>query len=114
MRDVDVVFHAAALKHVELSEYNPFEAVKTNVLGAQHVIKSALHTGVETVVNVSTDKASMPVSVMGATKLLTKRLFNAGNVCSGRKGTWYASATCSTQPGRSCACSDGRSRRGDR
>jgi len=91
MRDVDIVFHAAALKHVELSEFNPFEAVKTNVLGAQHVIKSALHTGVEAVVNVSTDKASMPVSVMGATKLLTERLFSAGNVYSGRGGTRYAS-----------------------
>jgi FlaA1/EpsC-like NDP-sugar epimerase len=67
MRDVDIVFHAAALKHVELSEYNPFEAVKTNVLGAQHVIKSALHMGVEIVLNMRTDKASMPVAVMGAT-----------------------------------------------
>ena len=84
------------------------------MLGAQHVIKSALHTGVETIVNVSTDKASMPVLVMGATKLLTERLFNAGNVYSGRKGTWYASATCSIQPGRSRACSTDRSQRGDR
>ena len=91
MQDVDVVFHAAALKHVELSEYNPFEAVKTNVLGAQNVIRSALRADVETVINVSTDKASMPVSVMGATKLLTERLFSAGNVYSGLGGTRYAS-----------------------
>ncbi|PNW65450.1 UNVERIFIED_CONTAM: hypothetical protein BEN50_22900, partial [Euhalothece sp. KZN 001] len=91
MREVDIVFHAAALKHVELSEYNPFEVVKTNVLGAQNVIRSALRADVETVINVSTDKASMPVSVMGATKLLTERLFSAGNVYSGRGGTRYAS-----------------------
>jgi len=67
MADVDIVIHAAAMKHVDVVEYNPIEAVKTNVLGTQHVINSALHMGVEIVLNMSTDKASMPVSVMGAT-----------------------------------------------
>jgi UDP-N-acetylglucosamine 4,6-dehydratase len=78
MEGVEVVFHAAALKHVPACEYNPFEAVQTNVLGTQHVIEAALDAGtVETVVGISTDKASAPTNTMGATKLLAERLMTA-------------------------------------
>ncbi len=75
MEDIDIVFHAAALKHVPLCEYNPLEAVKTNVIGTQNVIEVALDSGtVERVINISTDKAVNPSTTMGATKLLTEKL----------------------------------------
>jgi len=78
MEGVQVVFHAAALKHVPSCEYNPFEAVQTNVLGTQHVIEAALDAGsVKTVVGISTDKATAPTNTMGATKLLAERLMTA-------------------------------------
>ncbi len=78
MEGAEVVFHAAALKHVPSCEYNPFEAVQTNVLGTQHVIEAALDAGtVKTVVGISTDKASAPTNTMGATKLLAERLMTA-------------------------------------
>jgi len=79
MEGADIVFHAAALKHVFLSEYNPFDVVKTNVIGTQNVIQAAIYSGVEKVVNVSTDKAANPANVMGATKLLTERLITSAN-----------------------------------
>lgn len=72
--DIDFIFHAAALKHVPLCEYNPFEAVKTNVLGTQNVIEVAREEGVEKVISISTDKSVNPINVMGATKLLSERL----------------------------------------
>ena len=75
MEDVDIVFHAAALKHVPIIEYNPFEAIKTNVLGSQNVIDACLHENVETVVCVGTDKAVSPLNTYGATKLLMEKLF---------------------------------------
>jgi UDP-N-acetylglucosamine 4,6-dehydratase/UDP-glucose 4-epimerase len=75
MEDVDIVFHAAALKHVPVVEYNPFEAIKTNVLGSQNVIDACLHENVETVVCVGTDKAVSPLNTYGATKLLMEKLF---------------------------------------
>ena len=75
MEDVDVVFHAAALKHVPIVEYNPFEAIKTNVLGSQNVIDACLHENVGTVVCVGTDKAVSPLNTYGATKLLMEKLF---------------------------------------
>jgi len=74
MKGVDIVFHAAALKHVPLCEYNPFEAVKTNVLGTQNVIEAARESDVGRFIFISTDKAVGPVNVMGATKLLSERL----------------------------------------
>jgi len=86
---IDVVFHAAALKHVELTEYNPFEAVRTNVQGTQNLVRMAVEEEVDSFVNVSTDKASNPVSVMGATKLLSERLVIAANAYKGSKDTRF-------------------------
>ncbi len=73
--DIDIVFHAAALKHVPLIEYNPFEAIKTNVIGTQNVIDACLHENVEIAVGVGTDKAVSPLNTYGATKLLMEKLF---------------------------------------
>jgi len=73
--DVDLVFHAAALKHVPVIEYNPFEAIKTNVIGSQNVIDACLHENVEIAVGVGTDKAVSPLNTYGATKLLMEKLF---------------------------------------
>lgn len=89
LEGVDVVFHAAALKHVELNEYNPFEAVQTNVQGTQNLIRVALEEEVESFVGVSTDKASNPTSVMGATKLLSERLIIAANTYKGSRETRF-------------------------
>jgi len=88
LKDIDVVFHAAALKQVPSCEYNPFEAVKTNVLGTQNVIEAALEAGVSRVIAVSTDKAINPTSTMGATKLLAERLIATANSWVG--GTVFA------------------------
>ena len=74
VENIHFVFHAAALKHVALCEYNPFEAVKTNVLGTQNVIDMAMAENVERLITISTDKAVSPINVMGATKLLAERL----------------------------------------
>lgn len=89
MEDIDVVFHAAALKHVGLNEYNPFEAVQTNVQGTQNLIRAALEEEIESFVNISTDKASNPVTVMGATKLLSERLVIAANTYKGTRDTRF-------------------------
>jgi FlaA1/EpsC-like NDP-sugar epimerase len=89
IENIDIVFHAAALKHVELTEYNPFEAVRTNVQGTQNLVRMAVEEEVESFVNVSTDKASNPVSVMGATKLLSERLVIAANAYKGSKDTRF-------------------------
>ena len=85
MEDVDIVFHAAALKHVPVIEYNPFEAIKTNVLGSQNVIDACLHENIETVVCVGTDKAVSPLNTYGATKLLMEKLFVTANNHTDRK-----------------------------
>lgn len=77
--DVDIVFHAAALKHVPVVEYNPFEAIKTNVIGSQNVIDACLHENVETAIAVGTDKAVSPLNTYGATKLLMEKLFVSAN-----------------------------------
>ena len=87
---VSLVVHAAALKQVPAAEYNPFEAVRTNVLGAQNVIDAAIDTGVERVVALSTDKASSPVNLYGATKLVSDKLFVHGNAYAGGKRTRFA------------------------
>lgn len=82
-RKVDVVVHAAALKQVPALEFNPFEAIKTNVLGSQNVITAALEQGVKQVVLVSSDKAAQPVNLYGASKLCAERLFIAANAFGG-------------------------------
>jgi len=79
MEDVDIVVHAAALKQVPAAEYNPFEAVKTNILGAENVINAAMAAGVKRVVALSTDKAAAPINLYGATKLASDKLFVAAN-----------------------------------
>ncbi|TCS83312.1 UDP-N-acetylglucosamine 4,6-dehydratase (inverting) [Tepidibacillus fermentans] len=83
--DVDIVVHAAALKQVPACEYNPFEAIKTNILGAQNVIEAALDRGVKRVIALSTDKAASPVNLYGATKLASDKLFVAANSYAGNK-----------------------------
>ena len=79
MEGIDIVVHAAALKHVPVCEYNPFEAVKTNVLGAQNVIDACMDRGVKRVVALSTDKAAAPINLYGATKLTSDKMFTAAN-----------------------------------
>ena len=87
---VQLVVHAAALKQVPAAEYNPFEAVKTNVHGAQNVIEAAIDRGVERVVALSTDKASSPINLYGATKLVSDKLFVQGNAYASGKRTRFA------------------------
>ena len=84
MEDVDIVVHAAALKQVPATEYNPFEAVKTNVIGAQNVIDAAFEANVQKVVALSTDKAAAPINLYGATKLTSDKLFIAANNYKGK------------------------------
>lgn len=84
LEDINIVIHAAALKQVPVAEYNPFEAVKTNVYGAQNLIESCLENNVELVLAIGTDKAVSPFNTYGATKLLMERLFIAANYYKGR------------------------------
>lgn len=83
-KNVDMVIHAAAMKHVLIAEYNPFEVVKTNVMGAQNVIDACLKNNVKKVIALSTDKASSPVNIYGASKLTSDKLFIAANNYSGK------------------------------
>lgn len=87
---VDIVIHAAALKQVPSCEYNPFEAVKTNILGAQNIIDAAIDRNVKKVIALSTDKACAPVNLYGATKLCSDKLFVAGNAYVGSKDTRFS------------------------
>lgn len=91
MEDVDIVIHTAAMKHVDVCEYNPFEAVKTNVLGLQNVVDTAINSGVERVIFTSSDKAVSPANTMGTTKLLGEKLITAGNKHKGREDLRLAS-----------------------
>ena len=90
MQGVDVVIHAAALKQVPACEYNPMEAILTNVIGAKNVIDAALDTGVQKVLALSTDKAVSPSNLYGATKLCAEKLFVQSNAYAGGKGTRFA------------------------
>lgn len=85
MEGIDVVIHAAALKQVPAAEYNPFECIKTNVLGAQNVIEACFDTNVKRVVALSTDKAAAPINLYGATKLCSDKLFTAANNIKGHR-----------------------------
>jgi UDP-N-acetylglucosamine 4,6-dehydratase/5-epimerase len=90
MTDIDYVVHAAATKIVPTAEYNPFECVKTNVLGAMNLIDACIDKGVKNVIALSTDKASSPVNLYGATKLTSDRLFISGNSYSGNSSTIFS------------------------
>lgn len=85
MEGIDIVIHAAALKQVPACEYNPFEAIKTNILGAQNVIEACIDKGVKQVVALSTDKAAAPINLYGATKLCSDKLFVAANNFKGKR-----------------------------
>jgi len=88
-RKVDYVIHAAALKQVPAAEYNPFEAVKTNIMGSQNVINVAIDQNIKRVIALSTDKAANPINLYGATKLCSDKLFIAGNAYVGREQTKF-------------------------
>ena len=88
--DVDYVIHAAAMKHVHIAEYNPDECVKTNIGGAENVIRAALETKVEKIVALSTDKACAPINLYGATKLASDKLFIAANNIKGKKNIRFS------------------------
>jgi UDP-N-acetylglucosamine 4,6-dehydratase len=90
MHGVDFVIHAAALKHVDAAEYNPYEFIQTNIMGSQNVIESAIKAGVRKVVALSTDKASSPVNLYGATKLAADKLFQSANHYSMPYGTSFS------------------------
>lgn len=91
MENIDVVFHLAALKHVPACEYNPSEAVKTNVIGTQNAIECAIDNGVSSLVYASTDKAASPTNTMGASKLLAERLISSADQWKGPRNTKFLS-----------------------
>lgn len=90
MRDIDYVVHAAALKHVSIAEYNPFECINTNVIGAENVVTAAINNGVKRVITLSTDKAANPVNLYGASKLASDKIMIAANSLSGKGGTKFS------------------------
>ena len=89
MRGVDYVIHAAAMKQVPIAEYNPFECIHTNVLGAENVVTAAIRQGVKRVIALSTDKAANPINLYGATKLASDKIFVAANNLAGADGTRF-------------------------
>lgn len=90
MRGVEIVIHAAALKHVTAAEYNPFECIRTNVIGAENVVNAAIENKVQKVVALSTDKAANPVNLYGASKLASDKIFVAANNLSGKHKTRFS------------------------
>jgi len=90
MRDMDIVIHAAAMKHVPIAEYNPFECVRTNIYGAENIVKTALRCGVSKVIALSTDKACNPINLYGATKLASDKILIAANNLSGIGGPQFS------------------------
>ncbi|OEJ66321.1 UDP-N-acetylglucosamine 4,6-dehydratase (inverting) [Magnetovibrio blakemorei] len=90
MRDVHIVIHAAAMKHVPAAEYNPFECIKTNVIGAENLVKAALNCGVQKVIALSTDKAASPLNLYGASKLASDKIFIAANFLSAAKAPSFS------------------------
>jgi UDP-N-acetylglucosamine 4,6-dehydratase/5-epimerase len=90
LEDINIVVHAAALKQVPAAEYNPFECIKTNILGAENLVQACLDTGVKKVVALSTDKAAAPINLYGATKLCSDKLFTAANNVRGAKDITFS------------------------
>ena len=90
MRDVEYLVHAAALKHVLIAEYNPFECVRKNIMGAEYVVQAAIRRNVKRVIALSTDKAANPTSLYGATKLASDKIFVAANNLSGADGCRFS------------------------
>ena len=90
LRDVDIVVHAAALKHVPAAEYNPFECIHTNVMGAENVVQASIRAGVQKVIALSTDKAANPINIYGASKLAADKIFVAANSLSGARRTRFS------------------------
>lgn len=90
LRDVDIVIHAAALKQVPAAEYNPFEFVATNIMGAENVVRASLNSNVERVIALSTDKAANPINLYGATKLASDKIFVAANNLRGKTGARFS------------------------
>ena len=88
--DVDIVIHAAALKHIPSSEYNPIETIKTNIDGAKNVIDAAIDRGVKKIIALSTDKAVNPINLYGATKLVSDKLFVSANAYTGTQNTVFS------------------------
>ena len=87
---VDIIIHAAAIKQIPAAEYNPMEAIKTNIIGAENIVNAAIANGVEKVIALSTDKAANPANLYGATKLCSDKLMVAGNVLAGKRLTRFA------------------------
>ena len=91
-KNIEFIIHAAALKQVPAAEYNPFETIKTNILGAQNLINAAIHNEVNKVIALSTDKASAPINLYGATKLCSDKLFVSANNIVGNKNLSFSVA----------------------
>ena len=89
-KNVDILIHAAAMKHVVIAEYNPFEVVKTNIIGAQNIIESCLKNNVKKIIALSTDKASSPINIYGASKLTSDKLFIAANNYAGKNKNMFS------------------------
>lgn len=87
---VDIIIHAAAIKQIPAAEYNPMEAIKTNIIGAENIVNAAIANGVEKVIALSTDKAANPANLYGATKLCSDKLMVAGNILAGKHPTRFA------------------------
>ena len=85
LKEVDIIVHAAALKHVPVSEYNPTEFIKTNIIGSQNIVEASLNNNVKNVIALSTDKAVSPLNLYGATKLVADKLFTSANLLKGKK-----------------------------
>jgi len=90
LRGIDIVIHAAALKHVPIAEYNPFECIRTNVIGAENVVTACLRSNVQKVIALSTDKAASPLNLYGASKLASDKIFVAGNNLAGKDGPRFS------------------------
>lgn len=90
LKDIDIVIHAAAMKHIGAAEYNPFECIKTNVIGAENVVSASIHAGVRRVIALSTDKAANPVNLYGASKLASDKIFIAANSMGAPSGTLFS------------------------